>query len=36
MRQATKEEAAGMAQAARDKAQQTIKSASRQLGHFEV
>ena len=35
-RQATKEEAVGMAQAARDKGQQTADRTSRQLGHFEV
>ncbi len=35
-RQVTKEGAAGMAQAARGKARQTINSTSRQLGHFEV
>jgi len=35
-RQVTKEEAAGMAQAARNKARETINSTSRQLGHFEV
>ena len=34
--QVTKEEAAGMAQAVRDRAQQTVDRASRQLGHFEV